>query len=188
MTSISLSGEACAHALDITDYNRTELSIEVVHRPATDTPLKNKADGERHVALDESTCAVLDDWVAEQRLSVTDENGREPLLASVHGRPRQHLRKLVYAWTRPCAVSDDCPHGRPIDDCDAAGNTQEYSCPSSVPPHAIRRGAITHWLTSEWPSAVSGRAIVSQDVLETRYDQRSEQEKMEQRRRYLNTL
>ncbi|ELY69953.1 tyrosine-type recombinase/integrase [Natrinema versiforme] len=179
-----------AHALDVDDYDPMELSLEVVHRPATDTPLKNKADGERHVAIAESTRAVLDDWVGEQRPAVTDGNGREPLLATVQGRSHKtHLRKLVYAWTRPCAVSGDCPHGRTIADCDAAGNTKEYSCPSSVPPHAIRRGAITHWLKAEWPMrAVSGRANVSQDVLEMHYDQRSEEEKMEQRRQFLDTI
>ena len=55
-----------AHALDVDDYEPVELSVEVVHRPATDTPLKNKSDGERHVAIDEGTRAVLDDWVDEQ--------------------------------------------------------------------------------------------------------------------------
>lgn len=140
-----------AHALDVDDYDAADLSLEVAHRPETDTPLKNKADGERHVAVDNRTASILDDWVTDQRPDVTDEHGREPLLASVHGRThKSNIRKIVYAWTRPCVVSGDCPHGRVIDDCEAAGSTNEYSCPSSVSPHAIRRGAITHWLKSDW--------------------------------------
>ncbi|WP_312909135.1 tyrosine-type recombinase/integrase [Natronosalvus caseinilyticus] len=178
------------HTLDVEDYDPTSRSLEVHHRPESETPLKNKGGGERHIALADDTCAILDDWLADRRPAVTDAFDREPLCASPHGRSHKtNLRKVVYMWTRPCVVTGDCPHGRTIDDCDAAGSTKPYACPSSVSPHAIRRGAITHWLKSEWPDhAVSDRANVSREVLEVHYDQRSESEKMEQRRQYLDTI
>jgi len=58
-----------------------------------------------------------------------------------------------------------------------------------VSPHAILRGSITHSLNSEMPDqVVSDRANVSQRVIEQHYDRRTEQEKMEQRRKYLDNL
>jgi hypothetical protein len=65
----------------------------------------------------------------------------------------------------------------------------ESLCPSSVSPHAIRRGAITHHLNSDVPeTAVGDRANVSQGVLEKHYDQRSKRDKMEQRREHLDDV
>lgn len=62
-------------------------------------------------------------------------------------------------------------------------------CPDSVAPHAIRRGAITHYLAEDTPAkVVSDRMNVSQDVIDEHYDHRSEREKMEQRREFLNRL
>jgi len=56
----------------------------------------------------------------------------------------------------------------------------ESLCPSSVSPHAIRRGAITHHLNSDVPeTAVGDRANVSLNVLENHYDQRSKRDRME---------
>jgi hypothetical protein len=58
-----------------------------------------------------------------------------------------------------------------------------------VSPHAIRRGSITHSLNSDMPDkVVSDRANVSQRVIEQHYDRRTEREKMEQRREYLDNL
>jgi hypothetical protein len=62
-------------------------------------------------------------------------------------------------------------------------------CRSSVSPHAIRRGAITNHLSKDVPEkVVSDRMNVGLDVLEKHYDQRSESEKAEQRRDYLDEL
>jgi hypothetical protein len=63
-----------------------------------------------------------------------------------------------------------------------------YDSPSSVSPHAVRRGSITHSLNSEMPeTATSDRANVLQSVLEQHYDRRTKREKMEQRREYLHS-
>lgn len=92
--------------------------------------------------------------------------------------------------TRPCAYGAECPHGRDPETCEAANERYEASkCPSSVSPHAIRRGSITHWLRKDVPTpAVSDRADVNADVLEQHYDERTQREKMEQRRRFLENV
>ena len=61
--------------------------------------------------------------------------------------------------------------------------------PSTQLPLAIRRGSITHWLREDAPTpAVSDRADVSADVIDQHYDERTSQEKMEQRRQYLDNI
>ncbi|WP_336136417.1 tyrosine-type recombinase/integrase [Natronomonas amylolytica] len=175
-------------ALDVDDYDSDEQYLHVEHRPETDTPVKNGEDGERYIALRDDTCSLLDDWLANQRPDVTDEYGREPLLATSQGRPHVNtIQKYVYGVTRPCIRGDGCPHDRSPEDCDAAqAVNRAYDCPSSVSPHAVRRGSITNHLNTEMPEeVVSDRADVTKRVLELHYDRRSEQEKMEQRREYL---
>jgi hypothetical protein len=77
-----------------------------------------------------------------------------------------------------------------MSECKAATDrSQSFACPSSVSPHAVRRGAITHWLNSDVPEpVVSARANVSTAVLDGHYDRRTEREKMEQRRTYLDDV
>ena len=177
-------------ALDVDDYDADEQYIQVRHRPDTGTPIKNKGDGERLVALSDDICELLDDWLENKRPDVTDEYDREPLLASRQGRlQKTTLRMYVYRWTRPCAHGEECPHDRDPDDCEATVRDAASKCPSSVSPHAIRRGSITHSLNSEVPDkVVSDRANVSPQVIEQHYDRRTEREKMEQRRDYLDNL
>jgi len=177
-------------AIDVDDYNADEQYVEIRHRPDTGTPIKNKGDGERLIALSDDICDLLDAWLENKRPDVTDDYGREPLLASRQGRLRKTtLRMYVYRWTRPCAYGKECPHDRDPDDCEATIRDGASKCPSSVSPHAIRRGSITHSLNSDVPDkVVSDRANVSPNVIEQHYDRRTEQEKMEQRRDYLDNL
>jgi len=179
-----------AHALDVDDYYSDEQYLEVHHRPDRGTPIKNKESGERLVALSEQVCELLDDWIANKRPDVTDDQGREPLLASRQGRAhRTTLRGYCYRATRPCSYGEECPHDSDPDECEATHRDAAFECPSSVSPHAIRRGAITHSLNNDMPeNATSDRANVSQAVLEQHYDRRTKREKMEQRREYLDGL
>ncbi|WP_312911345.1 tyrosine-type recombinase/integrase [Natronosalvus caseinilyticus] len=179
-----------ARALDLEDYDPEGQCLEVRHRPESGTPIKNQRRGERMVALSGGTCILLDDWIRDRRPDVTDDHGRRPLLATVQGRAAiSTLRKYCYQHTRPCVYSGKCPHDRDLEACEATGETGSSSCPSSVSPHAFRRGSITHHLNSDVPeTAVGDRANVSQEVLAQHYDQRSEREKMEQRRQYLNNI
>jgi integrase len=174
-------------ALDVDDYHPDEQYLTVKHRPETGTQLKNCENGERFVALRDDTCTLLDDWLADRRPDVIDEHGREPLLATAQGRPHPStIASYAYGTTRPCTYGE-CPHDRDTNDCEAAQNRNKaFDCPSSVGPHAIRRGGITHNLRRGVPEkAISDRADVSPSVLDKHYDRRTKQQKMEQRRDYL---
>jgi len=178
-------------ALDLGDFDPNSEHIAIRHRPDTNTPLKNKQNGERLVALNPSVCETLTDYIDVNRPDVTDEFGRKPLLATKHGRAGDNtLRTTVYRWTRPCQYKNACPHDRDQDDCEALSVRWAASkCPSSVSPHAVRRGSITHHLTEDVPEqVVSDRMNVSPDVLEKHYDRRSEEVKVEQRREYLEDI
>lgn len=180
-----------ARAIDLQDYHRDDQYIEIVHRPESETPLKNGEGGERFVAVSEEVADLLTDWIDQQRPSVTDEYGRKPLLATTQGRLHATtIQQYTYMTTRPCVYGAACPHDRDPETCDAAVERYKASqCPSSVSPHAIRRGSITHWLRKEVPTpAVSDRADVSADVLDQHYDERTDREKMEQRRQFLDDL
>jgi integrase len=179
------------HALDVDDYDPQEMSLDVRHRPETETPIKNKFNGERFIALSAETCSVLDAWIADRRPDSVDEFGRHPLVSTAQGRAHlTTIQSYVYSMTRPCEFTGECPHNRSTSDCQPAiDRSQAVACPSSVSPHAVRRGAITHWLNSDVPEpVVSARANISTAVLVEHYDRRTEREKMEQRRRYLNQI
>ena len=157
----ALLRRGAVRALDLEDYNPQEMSLEVCHRPETGTPIKNKYEGERFVALNDETCAVLDAWLEKRRPDSTDEYGRTPLVSTPQGR--LHLttvQSYVYSVTRPCELSNECPHDREIETCDAAAERSAASgCPSSLSPHAVRRGAITHWLNSDVPAVLNSDLI-----------------------------
>lgn len=180
-----------AHSLDVDDYNGDEMYVKVRHRPEQGTTLKNGADAERLVALNERTCAILDDYITARRIDVTDDYGRSPLFTTRQGRlTKKTMRRTSYALTRPCKYGDGCPHDRDPNECEAAQQySKESKCPSSKSPHTIRRGSITHMLKNsiEEP-VVSDRCDVSSDVLSKHYDQRTQKERMEVRRDYLDNI
>jgi site-specific recombinase XerD len=179
-----------AHSIDVGDYDSQNQTVELRHRPETGTRLKNKEDGERVVSLSGDVCDVLDAYMQYKRDDVVDEHDRNPLFTSSEGRPaKTSLRDSIYRITRPCIYTGDCPHGREQDSCEAMETNGASKCPSSVSPHAIRRGSITHHLSEDVPDkVVSGRMNVGLDVLEKHYDRRSEEKKAEQRRDYLQDL
>lgn len=180
-----------ARALDVPDLDEERDRLRVRHRPETGTPLKNGEDAERFVALSPDVSEVLADYAAEHRHAVTDNHGRRPLFTTRNGRPAKNsLRRTVYAATRPCSTGRGCPHGREPESCDAAQRSNDAcKCPSTVSGHPVRRGAITHFLRSDVPeNAVSDRMDVSRDVLDEHYDRRTEDEKAEQRRAFLDNV
>jgi site-specific recombinase XerD len=176
-----------ATGLDIGDYDSSDQSLRLVHRPNEGTTLKNGTESERFVAVSESVSTILDDWLSVNHPGTVDEYGRDPLFATNQNRLSNNRgRTIAYECTRPCVYGNECPHDRDIDDCEARVAARAYACPSVLSPHPIRRGAITHHLREDTPErVVSDRMDVSQDVLDKHYDQRSEREKFQQRRRYL---
>lgn len=180
---------AC-RSLDLRDVKTDSDALQTHHRPDTDTPLKNQSKGERYVALSDDAATVIQDYIADRRADVTDDYDRQPLLTTRYGRPHiETLRKWSYGLTRPCTYGE-CPHERDPDECDAARDqTVAYECPSTLSPHPWRRGAITHWLSQDVPAqAVADRFNVSPDVIAVHYDERTERDKMEQRRKYLDNI
>lgn len=178
-------------ALDLKDFDAEDRALEVRHRPGTEenTVLKNGERGERDVALSSELVQMLEDYISGPRLETTDDDGRSPLITTREGRPvTDTFRHIIYRYTRPCKVpGKPCPHDRDPDDCEAAGADVPSKCPSARSPHDLRSGAITAHLLEDVPvEIVSDRMDVSKDVLDQHYDRRSEREKMEQRRSYLN--
>jgi len=142
-------------SLDIKDYDPEQQRPELRHRPKTGTTLKNGEEGKRLLALNPYVCEVLDAWVAHRRPDALDEYDREPLLTTKHGRiAGTTIREAVYKSTRPCYYSDDCAHGRDFDDCEGSSYGYHSRCPSSVSPHSVRRGSITHHLSEDVPEQV----------------------------------
>ena len=187
-------------ALDVEDYHSAEAYVELHHRPGPGekdglnkdrgTPLKNKRTSERHVAISESLADLLDDWIELKRPDVTDEHGREPLITTTNGRiATSTISNYAYKYTQPCRYNRRCPLDRNPETCESTEHSKVSSCPESVSPHPFRLGSITEWLRSDVPSrVVSDRADVSERVIEKHYDERTDQEKMEQRRGYLENV
>jgi site-specific recombinase XerD len=177
-------------ALDISDYHATEQYLDVTHRPSTGTPLKNKERGERQIALKAKLCEVLDDYIDMHHPMVEDDHGRVPLLGTDHGRTnRTTIQSQIYTLTRPCHYTNECPHDRDPQDCEATNHSAASQCPSSLSPHAIRRGSITYHRRVEIPKDVaSERMNVSTEVLDKHYDRRTKKEQREARQKYLDDL
>jgi len=168
-------------SIDLDEVFLDEGYIELYHRPDDDTPLKNGYDGERPVSVSNGVCQVLGDYIEVNRVDNTDENGREPLFTTTHGRvSRNTIRDVAYRVTRPCLFRD-CPHDREPESCEAM--EEPNKCPSSVSPHPVRRGSITHQMSSDATvHEVSERVNSSPKILKKHYDERAEYDKMEQRR------
>jgi len=176
-----------ATGIDVCDYDSGEQYLELVHRPDQETTLKSGEKSERLVALSESVCEILNDWLAVNHPGVTDDYDRTPLFATRRDRlSKNRARSIAYEYTQPCVYGDECPYGREIEECDARDTAYAHKCPSSLSPHIFRRGAITHHLREKTPKPiVSNRMDVGMDTLEKHYDQRTEREKLEKRRQYL---
>lgn len=176
-------------SLDVDDYAPQAARLHVQHRPQGGTTLKQGVGGERYISLHSTVCAVLNDYLDTTRPDVTDAHGRHPLVVfSTRGRPaRSTLRRHVHRCTQPCLWLGNCPHDRSMDSCADIGHGDGFDCPSSRPPHDVRRGAITHWLAQDVPKpAVADRMNVTEGVLDAHYDQRTAETKAEQRRQFLD--
>jgi integrase len=164
--------------------------IELVHRPDQGTPLKNKEKSERRVNLPADVSEVIRDYIEYNRPDVTDEYGREPLLATNHGRVTYNsIRRDFRGITRPCVYANECPHDRDPDECPGAGGKRNADeCPSTVSCHPVRRGSIPRrHLDRDIPEGViSSRCDVSKDIMSRHYDRQDEETKARIRREHLD--
>ena len=170
-------------ALDLDDYDAGEGYVRFRHRPETETPLKNGADGERVVGLGEHAQNALDGYIEYNRHDTTDDHGRRPLFATAQGRAHINtLTKSVYFGTVPCRYRE-CPHGNERPTCEFYSRTNGYKCPSSVSPHPVRSGSIMWQLNCGMrPDRVAERVNATVEVIETYYDKVSELENFRERR------
>lgn len=171
-------------ALDLDDFDDEgeEVTIRFVHRPDTGTELKAGVSHEAKITLSEQTGEAIRTFIDYKRPDVTDDEGREPLLATVNGRiSKSTIREYAYKWSRPCAIGKECPHDRKIEDCDAAQSTKDASkCPGSRSPRTVRSGYITAKLNAGASfEAVGHRVGATRDVLEKHYDHPNEDEERE---------
>ena len=176
-------------ALDVDDVDTEERMVALRHRPETDTPLKNKKAGERKIALSEKSMRVLKNWIEDRRPDVTDEHGREPLIATKHGRrDGNSIRRRIYRITQPCYYAE-CPLKRDPQECEYTSYAKYSQCDMSESPHAVRRGSITYQRKQGIPvNVVSDRTNASVEVLEKHYDARTEEERAEEQRKYLDDI
>ncbi|WP_018259208.1 tyrosine-type recombinase/integrase [Halomicrobium katesii] len=156
------------------DLHLDEQWIDMVHRPDTGTPLKNKGGSEREINLHGWVADVLRAWITDRRPDVTDASSRQPLVASSRGRmARSSIRERVYRLTACGSLGDGCECGSdPITDCSDV-----------VSPHDVRRSSISAWLDDKVdPGLLASRVDSSQSTIEEHYDVRSESDKRELRR------
>jgi len=95
----------------------------------------------------------------------------------------------MYALTRPCHVTNECPHKKEISKCEATDFKLASRCPSSMSPHPLRRAALTYHIERNWPKdKLSERGNVSVDVLNKHYDESREEKNRMNRQEYLDNL
>ena len=171
-------------ALDLRDFDRGEQTVEFAHRPESDTPLKNKREGERVVALNEQVCRTITTYIQTDRYGEHDQHGRQPLFSSRQGRPNSNtLRVWMYLATLPC-IRTKCPHGHKRETCEFSNHSAASQCPSSRSPHHVRTGSITWHRDRGVPREVTAERVnASQDVIDQYYDKAEKRERMEKRRR-----
>jgi len=177
-------------ALDVGDFNYEEQYLHFQHRPETGTALKNDEKSERVVAVGDYEAEVIRDWINIERPETTDEHGRHPLITTTHGRPvGGTIRTDIYRITHPCEYTGKCPHDEDTNSCEYRKRSQLAGCPSAKSPHRLRDGRLTkHRMDGDPRKVVSERADVSEEIVDKHYDQRSEHQKMETRRRHLNNV
>ncbi|WP_204366251.1 site-specific integrase [Haloarcula amylolytica] len=176
-------------AIDLKDLKLDERVIKFRHRPADSfdikgTPLKNGSDGERNVNISDELAELIRSYLnSPDRHDVTDKFGREPLLTTPSGRPTvDTIRRDLYKLTRPCEHSNECPHDREIESCEAYHNHHASECPSSHSPHPLRRWSIEYQIDrGVAKELLCDRVDVSVPVLNKHYDTRSKERQQKHR-------
>lgn len=169
--------------LDLEDFEPEEKRVHFRHQPSTDTPLKNKIQGERYVGISANVVAALNAYIERERYDKRDANGRRPLFSARQGRPSwTTLRAWSYLATQPC-VYGPCPHDKDPATCSYRERNHSSKCPSSRSPHHLRTGSITWQLNKGLPvEVVSARVNASPRIIREFYDAADTLEEFEERR------
>jgi len=170
-------------ALDLDDYDRDTGDLRFRNRPETDTRLKRGKSHERNVTLSDTPREILNLYIARERSDKRDDHGRKPLFPTRQGRPvRATVRGWMYQATQPC-MAGECPHGKRRPNCEYVPRNHASKCPSTRPPHAIRRGSIT-WQRNLGFDAdtVASRVAATPQVIRRYYDDPDYDDELERRR------
>lgn len=169
-------------SLDVKDFHPDQDALSLRYLPEDGTSLKNDVGSERHISLIRTnTVDILNSYLESQRIEISDEHDRRPLLTTQNGRiGSSTIRKIVYRWSCPKTHDGDCDHS------DTMMQSNAWRCSNNACPHMVRRGVITHFLRNDIPvNVVSDRCDVSPAVIKHHYDARSEEERMTVRRRVI---
>lgn len=163
--------------------------IYMVHRPSSGTPLKNQSDSERVVSIGPETVEIVEQYIAVNRRDVADDEGREPLITTRQGRPsKTSFTRWMYRLTHPCTIKE-CPHDKDPETCEALQHGHESNCPSTLSPHRVRTGAITHMREQDMPpKIVAERVDATPETIRKHYDKSDLFKRSEQRRKHLRRL
>ncbi|MWV64274.1 tyrosine-type recombinase/integrase [Halorubrum sp. JWXQ-INN 858] len=185
-TGVRLGG---VRALDLDDVHLEGGTpyIELIHRPGTGTPLKNKSGGERTNRISDRVAKILQDYIDGPRVENLDDHGRSPLMTTREGRISHNaVRMTFYRWTRTCAIGKECPHDEDPETCEFVKSAKMSQCPSTRSPHDVRKARVTRYRNDNVPRAiVSDRLNASEDVLDLHYDRASDLEKANRRWEFL---
>ncbi|OVE84315.1 tyrosine-type recombinase/integrase [Natronolimnobius baerhuensis] len=182
--------ERLRHQDDIDQAALEAVEIPFVYfRHRSETPLKNKREGERPVALEQEVADCVQEYIDINRVERTDSTERQPLFTTEKGAnaraSKSSIRREVYILTQPCRWGG-CPHDRDTMNCEALDHGKEARCPSSRSPHPLRTGAITHMRDRGWPpEVVAERVNATPDVIREHYDHPDPIRRMQSRREFL---
>jgi len=186
--------ERLRHRADVDEAVLEEVELPFIffkHRPDGDggTPLKNKLEGERPVAITDDVANVVQAYVQVNRADHEASDSRRALFTTEKGNVARvsgsSIRREIYILTQPCRYGE-CPHDRDPDDCEAIEHGYESRCPSSRSPHPIRTGRVTHLRDQGWPPDVVGERVdATPETIRLHYDLPDKIRRMQTRRKYL---
>ena len=173
------------HSLDLEDahLDGPRPYLQFSHHNDGQTRLKNEEKGEEQVNISTDLAGLLKDYIKTNRVEKTID-GRKPLITTSNGRVgKSTVRSDFYSWTRPCKIDEECPEGRNPAECDAASRKNSASkCPASEAPHAARHGYLTEMLRKGVPKEIlSDRCDITREILLEHYDERTPEEKRDER-------
>lgn len=177
-------------ALDLQDVelDGAEPIVRFVHRPESDTPLKNEEQSERANRVSGRVARILEDYIADKRRDRVDDHGRDPLVTTSHGRISiSSIRNTIYRVTRPCWIGDECPHDKDPNSCEWNTYHACSKCPSTRSPHDFRKARVTKFRNDGVSKGVvSDELDASGDILDKHYDRANQRQRAQRRWRELN--